>query len=129
MRTTGHVSITPEQLAAVAAGNGFAHVEDPATQRVFCSSSKGKHRRCRTSTSAKRSPPELLKAIAVNAVLGASRSLRRTCAAGTAQIRRKAEMLKVVRTPAAVRWIVPIPGTTKLYRLEENLGAAEIELT
>jgi aryl-alcohol dehydrogenase-like predicted oxidoreductase len=26
-------------------------------------------------------------------------------------------------------WIVPIPGTTKLYRLEENLGAAAIELT
>ena len=26
-------------------------------------------------------------------------------------------------------WIVPIPGTTKLHRLEENLGAAEIELT
>jgi aryl-alcohol dehydrogenase-like predicted oxidoreductase len=26
-------------------------------------------------------------------------------------------------------WIVPIPGTTKLERLEENLGAAEIELT
>src|SRR5919197_77986 len=26
-------------------------------------------------------------------------------------------------------WIVPIPGTTKLKRLEENLGAAEIELT
>jgi aryl-alcohol dehydrogenase-like predicted oxidoreductase len=26
-------------------------------------------------------------------------------------------------------WIVPIPGTTKLARLEENLGAAEIELT
>ena len=26
-------------------------------------------------------------------------------------------------------WIVPIPGTTKLYRLEENIGAAEIELT
>jgi aryl-alcohol dehydrogenase-like predicted oxidoreductase len=25
-------------------------------------------------------------------------------------------------------WIVPIPGTTKLYRLEENIGAAEIEL-
>ena len=23
-------------------------------------------------------------------------------------------------------WIVPIPGTTKLHRLEENLGAAEI---
>ena len=26
-------------------------------------------------------------------------------------------------------WIVPIPGTTKLQRLEENIGAAEIELT
>jgi aryl-alcohol dehydrogenase-like predicted oxidoreductase len=26
-------------------------------------------------------------------------------------------------------WIVPIPGTTKLERLEENLGAARIELT
>ena len=26
-------------------------------------------------------------------------------------------------------WIVPIPGTTKLQRLEENVGAAEIELT
>ena len=26
-------------------------------------------------------------------------------------------------------WIVPIPGTTKLKRLEENVGATEIELT
>jgi aryl-alcohol dehydrogenase-like predicted oxidoreductase len=26
-------------------------------------------------------------------------------------------------------WIVPIPGTTKLHRLEENIGAAVIELT
>lgn len=26
-------------------------------------------------------------------------------------------------------WIVPIPGTTKMHRLEENLGAAELELT
>jgi aryl-alcohol dehydrogenase-like predicted oxidoreductase len=26
-------------------------------------------------------------------------------------------------------WIVPIPGTTKLHRLEENIGAAEINLT
>jgi aryl-alcohol dehydrogenase-like predicted oxidoreductase len=26
-------------------------------------------------------------------------------------------------------WIVPIPGTTKLHRLEENLGAANIELS
>ena len=26
-------------------------------------------------------------------------------------------------------WIVPIPGTTKLHRLEENIGAASFELT
>jgi len=25
-------------------------------------------------------------------------------------------------------WIVPIPGTTKLHSLEENLGAAEVTL-
>jgi aryl-alcohol dehydrogenase-like predicted oxidoreductase len=26
-------------------------------------------------------------------------------------------------------WIVPIPGTTKLARLDENIGAANVELT
>jgi aryl-alcohol dehydrogenase-like predicted oxidoreductase len=26
-------------------------------------------------------------------------------------------------------WIVPIPGTTKLHRLKENLGAVNVELT
>ena len=26
-------------------------------------------------------------------------------------------------------WIVPIPGTTKPNRLEENIGAADVELT
>ena len=26
-------------------------------------------------------------------------------------------------------WIVPSPGTTKLHRLEENLGAANVDLT
>ncbi len=26
-------------------------------------------------------------------------------------------------------WIVPIPSTAKLHRLEENLGAANVELT
>jgi aryl-alcohol dehydrogenase-like predicted oxidoreductase len=26
-------------------------------------------------------------------------------------------------------WVVPIPGTTKLHRLEENLGAVDVELT
>jgi aryl-alcohol dehydrogenase-like predicted oxidoreductase len=26
-------------------------------------------------------------------------------------------------------WIVPIPGTTKLHRLEKNIGAVNVELT
>ncbi len=26
-------------------------------------------------------------------------------------------------------WIVPIPGTTKLHRLDENLGGADLRLT
>ena len=26
-------------------------------------------------------------------------------------------------------WIVPIPGTMKLHRLDENIGAASVELT
>jgi aryl-alcohol dehydrogenase-like predicted oxidoreductase len=30
---------------------------------------------------------------------------------------------------AQKRWIVPIPGTTKLARLEENIGAAAVDLT
>src|SRR3989454_5232251 len=31
--------------------------------------------------------------------------------------------------PTQKPWIVPIPGTTKLHRLEENIGAVAIELT
>jgi aryl-alcohol dehydrogenase-like predicted oxidoreductase len=51
-------------------------------------------------------------------------------------LKRIAEKIKA--TPAQIAlawllaqkpWIVPIPGTTKLHRLEENLGAANIELT
>jgi aryl-alcohol dehydrogenase-like predicted oxidoreductase len=51
-------------------------------------------------------------------------------------LRRIAERKKA--TPAQIAlgwllahkpWIVPIPGTTKLIRLEENIGAAAIELT
>jgi aryl-alcohol dehydrogenase-like predicted oxidoreductase len=26
-------------------------------------------------------------------------------------------------------WIVPIPGTTKLHRLEENIGSADVQLS
>jgi aryl-alcohol dehydrogenase-like predicted oxidoreductase len=47
-----------------------------------------------------------------------------------------AERKKVTRAQLALAWVlaqkpwmVPIPGTTKLHRLEENLGAASVELT
>jgi aryl-alcohol dehydrogenase-like predicted oxidoreductase len=30
---------------------------------------------------------------------------------------------------AQKRWIVPIPGTTRLYRLDENIAAASLELS
>src|SRR6266403_388635 len=37
--------------------------------------------------------------------------------------------IALARLLAQKPWIVPIPGTTKLHRLEENIGAASIELT
>jgi hypothetical protein len=49
---------------------------------------------------------------------------------------RFAEQEKATPAQVALAWllakkpgIVPIPGTTKLHRLEENLGAADVELT
>jgi pyridoxine 4-dehydrogenase len=52
------------------------------------------------------------------------------------EIGRIAEAKGVTRAQIALAWllaqkpwIVPIPGTTKLHRLEENLGAAAVELT
>jgi len=47
-----------------------------------------------------------------------------------------ADAKKVTRAQIALAWllaqkpwIVPIPGTTKLHRLDENLGAAAVHLT
>ena len=50
---------------------------------------------------------------------------------GTIATRKKATPAQVALAwlLAQKPWIVPIPGTTKLPRLEENLGAAAIELT
>jgi len=51
-------------------------------------------------------------------------------------VRRIAEKKKATAAQVALAWvlaqkptIVPIPGTTKLHRMEENLGAASVELT
>src|SRR5881296_2435709 len=35
----------------------------------------------------------------------------------------------LAQKPGPNPWIVPIPGTTKLHRLEENIGAANVQLT
>ena len=35
MSTPRHTHVTPEQVAAVEAGNGFAHAEDPTTHRLY----------------------------------------------------------------------------------------------
>ena len=50
---------------------------------------------------------------------------------GTIAARKKATpaQLALAWLLAQKPWIVPIPGTTKLHRLEENLGAATIELS
>jgi aryl-alcohol dehydrogenase-like predicted oxidoreductase len=52
------------------------------------------------------------------------------------QLGRIAERKKATKAQIALAWllaqkpwIVPIPGTTKLHRLEENLGAVSITLT
>jgi aryl-alcohol dehydrogenase-like predicted oxidoreductase len=50
---------------------------------------------------------------------------------GTVASRKKATPAQIALAWLLARkpWIVPIPGTTKLHRVEENLGAAAIELT
>jgi aryl-alcohol dehydrogenase-like predicted oxidoreductase len=52
------------------------------------------------------------------------------------QLCRIAERKQVTKAQVAIAWllaqkpwIVPIPGTTKLHRLEENLGAANVKLS
>jgi aryl-alcohol dehydrogenase-like predicted oxidoreductase len=44
-------------------------------------------------------------------------------------VTRRTEATALARLLAQKPWIVPIPGTTKLHRLEENIGAADVELT
>jgi aryl-alcohol dehydrogenase-like predicted oxidoreductase len=51
--------------------------------------------------------------------------LKRTAEARSATPARIALAWLLAQKP----WIVPIPGTTKLHRLKENLGAAEIDLS
>jgi len=50
---------------------------------------------------------------------------------GTIAARKKATPAQIALAWLLARkpWIVPIPGTTKLHRLDENIGAVAIELT
>jgi aryl-alcohol dehydrogenase-like predicted oxidoreductase len=50
---------------------------------------------------------------------------------GKVAVRKKATSAQIALAwlLAQKPWIVPIPGTTKLHRLEENIGAAAVEVT
>ena len=53
-----------------------------------------------------------------------------TCCATSASARtRRPAQIALAWLLAQKPWIVPIPGTTKLPRLDENLGAVSLELT
>jgi aryl-alcohol dehydrogenase-like predicted oxidoreductase len=65
-----------------------------------------------------------------------SAEARRANQALVDEVGRIAEQKKATKAQIALAWllaqkpwIVPIPGTTKLHRLEENLGGATVELT
>ena len=64
--------------------------------------------------------PEALKANQVLVDLLQSLALRKQATPG---------QIALAWLLAQKPWIVPIPGTTKLHRLEENIGAAAVELT
>ena len=61
--------------------------------------------------------------------LKANRPLAEVIAGFAATKRVTAAQIALAWLLAQRPWIVPIPGTTKLARLEENIGAASIELT
>jgi aryl-alcohol dehydrogenase-like predicted oxidoreductase len=58
----------------------------------------------------------------------ANQALIDELAAIAARLRATPAQLALAWLLARKPWIVPIPGTTKLHRLEENLGAAAIDL-
>jgi aryl-alcohol dehydrogenase-like predicted oxidoreductase len=71
-----------------------------------------------------------------NAVPRYERDAREANQAFVEVIKRIAQRKKATPAQVAIAWIlaqkpwiVPIPGTTKLHRLEENIAAAEVELT
>jgi aryl-alcohol dehydrogenase-like predicted oxidoreductase len=61
--------------------------------------------------------------------LKANRALVRVIAGIATQMNVTSAQIALAWLLAQRPWIVPIPGTTKLHRLEENLGAAAVELT
>jgi aryl-alcohol dehydrogenase-like predicted oxidoreductase len=61
--------------------------------------------------------------------LKANRGLVDIIQAFAAQKRATPAQIALAWLLAQKSWIVPIPGTTKLFRLEENIGAALVDLT
>jgi aryl-alcohol dehydrogenase-like predicted oxidoreductase len=61
--------------------------------------------------------------------LGANQVLVKLIAGIAAEKKATPAQIALAWVLAQKPWIVPIPGTTKLARLHENLGAADVELT
>jgi aryl-alcohol dehydrogenase-like predicted oxidoreductase len=59
----------------------------------------------------------------------ANRALVDVLAAIAAKLQASPAQIVLAWLLAQKPWVVPIPGTTKLHRLEENVGAASLELT
>ena len=124
-----------ERVLAVVAGAGGGDPADargardrvrpvqPARQGLPDREDRREHDVRRAPTSATPSPASIRRT---------GRPTRRSSSCSAAIAERKSA------TPAQIAlawllaqkpWIVPIPGTTKLHRLEENIGAADVELT
>ena len=126
----------PERVFAVVARAGG---RDPA--RRSRSSALASSRSARSARAS--SPAPSTRAPSSRAAISATpcRASPTGGAEGEPRVRRAARARIAERknaTPAQIAlawllaqkpWIVPIPGTTKLHRLEENIAAAEIELT
>src|SRR4051812_34422926 len=56
-------------------------------------------------------------------------AVRRECGGRVLACGELLEQVALAWILAQKPWIVPIPGTTKVHRLEENLAAVDVELT
>ena len=110
--------------ADAARNSGSALCRSARWARASSRARSTRTRRSTAPTSAAALPRFTPEARKANQALG--RSAGRDRANGR---RRRRAQIALAWLLAQKPWIVPIPGTTKLDRLEENIGAADVELT